>query len=230
MVKLYTTILISILSLSIFAQYDGPVAPNYKQIEININTTYNYSDLMNRYLSGDNSMNIDEQRHLYYGYIYQIGYNPTDTSKYNNDLAKSLSKTHLSDNDYNEIEKSAKALLTEDPFNLRALKALLLVYAEKDNVDQYKINIQKVDIIQRVIASSGDGMTRKTAYYVIKVAHEYDILSFLGFKYGGAKKLEKGNCNSLMLSPNPYDIDKIYFNIKPVMDYANKKGKSKFQL
>ncbi len=229
--RLFFIISFSILiNLAAYAQYDGPVAPNYKEIEKNFIAKYQYSELMDKYLAGSSDMSIEEQRHVYYGFITQPQYNPTDTSKYNSDLSLALSKTYLSDSDYNIIESSAKSLLAEDPFNLRALNALLLVYAEKDNVEQYKITNQKIDIVQRAIASSGDGMTRKTAYYVIKVAHEYDILNFLGYRYGGAKKMEKDKCNSLFVAPNPYDVEKIYFNIEPALNYMKKRGGMKFKL
>lgn len=226
--KLLFTILLSIASISAFAQYDGPVAPKYKDIEVNISTIYNYSDLMSKYLAGDTKMTIDEQRHLYYGYVFQPQYNPTDTSRYNNDMSIALSKQFLSTEDYIDIEKYANALLESDPFNLRALNALLLVHAQMDNVSQFKITTQKKDIVQRAISTSGDGMTKKTAFYVIKVAHEYDILAFLGYKYGGSEKVEKNcNCNSLSLAPNPFDIDKVYFNISPILDYTKRKGGGK---
>lgn len=228
MKKTYITFLLSIVCTSMFAQYDGPVAPNYNEIENNITLKYNYSELMNKYMAGDTEMSIEEQRHLYYGFVFQPHYNPSDTSKYNNDLSQVLNKQFLSTSDYNDVEKHAKALLTEDPFNLRALNALLLVYAQLDNSEQYKITTQKKDIVQRAISSSGDGMTKKTAFYVIKVSHEYDILGFLGFKYGGSEKIEKNcKCNSLSLATNPFDIDKVYFNIEPILDYAKRKGGGK---
>ncbi len=229
--KLFLTLALSVISLSIFAQYDGPEAPSYKDIEIRINTVYTYNDLMTRYLAGDEDMTMDEQRHLYYGFVFQPQYNPTDTSRYNNEMALALNKQFLSTDDYNNIERYAKALLSEDPFNLRALNALLLVYAQTDNSNQYKITTQKRDIVQRAIASSGDGMTKKSAYYVIKVAHEYDILNFLGFRYGGSERLEKNcKCNSMTVAKNPFDVERIYFNIAPAMDFAKRKGNSKFKL
>ncbi len=229
--KLSSIIISSIISISVFAQYEGPVAPNYKEISNEIKQGYNYSSLMAKYNAGDQNMTIEEQRFLYYGYVFQVGYNPTDTSSYNNKMASALSKQFLSDDDFNDVEKYAKILLNEDPFNLRALNALLLVYAQKDEVGQYKVTMQKRDIVQRAIASSGDGMTKKTPYYVIKVSHEYDILSFLGYKYGGSEKLEKNcKCNSVTLAPNPFDIDKIYFNISPALDYAKTMGSGKFSL
>lgn len=215
----------------IFAQYDGPYAPDYKAIERNIkngSSNFNYPDLMKRYELGDSTMTIEEQRHLYFGYIFQPSYNPVDTSQYNAKMATVLNKQHFSDNDYNTILEYADALLTEDPFNMRALNAKLLVYAQKNNVDAYKRTALKRNVVQRAIASSGDGMSKTTPYYVIKVAHEYDILGFLGFKFGGQDKIERNcNCNSLSLAPNRFGVDKLYFNISPTLDYVRKKGNGK---
>lgn len=223
--------LLAVFSTALFAQYDGPIAPDYKSIERNINdgaSNFNYANLMQRYELGDSTMTIDEQRHLYYGYVFQPAYNPADTSQYNAQMATVLNRQHFSDQDYDEVLQFADALLAEDPFNLRALNAKLLVYAQKNNVDAYKKTAQKRNIVQQAIVSSGDGMSKTTPYYVIKVAHEYDILGFLGFKFGGQDKIERNcNCNSLTLAPNRFGVEKMYFNIAPTLDFARRKGSGK---
>lgn len=229
--RMKKTIILSLLILirfSLFAQYDGPTAPDYGEIEKNIRISgshFYYPTLMQRYLDADATMTLEEMRHLYYGYIYQPDYAPTDTSQYNALLAEVLSKQSFTAADYGEIVKYADELLKEDPFNMRALNAKLLVYAQQNNVEDYKKAAQRRSVVQKAIASSGDGMGKQTAYYVIKVAHEYDILGFLGFKYGGTEQVEKRcDCNSLTLSQNRFGVDKIYFNIKPVLDYIQEKG------
>lgn len=231
MKKLAIITLLAVCSTTLFAQYDGPTAPDYKLIERNIqNSTsnFNYPDLMKRYQLGDSTMTIEEQRHLYFGYIFQPTYNPADTSRYNSKMAVVLNKQHFSESDYDTILRYADELLKEDPFNLRALNAKLLVYAQRNNVEAYRKVAQKRNIVQRAIVSSGDGMEKSTPYYVIKVAHEYDILGFLGFKYGGQDKIERNcDCNSLTLAPNRFGIDKIYFNIAPTLEYARRKGGGK---
>lgn len=213
---------------SLLAQYDEPAAPNYKEIQKNIEiseSNLHYPALMKRYLDGDATLTVDEARHLYYGYIYQPTYVATDTSQYNSLLADVLNKFSLGESEYQKILNYADELLKEDPFNIRALNAKLLVYAQKNNVDTYKKVAQQRSIVQNAIISSGDGMTKQTGYYVIKVAHEYDILGFLGFKYGGTEQIEKRcDCNSLTLAENRFGVDKIYFNIKPVLQYIQKKG------
>lgn len=231
MKKLTIITVLAVCSATLFAQYDGATVPDYKLIERNINnrsSNFNYSGLMERYELGDSTMTVDEQRHLYFGYVFQPAYNPADTSQYNARMATVLNKQHFSDRDYDELLQFADALLAEDPFNMRALNAKLLVYAQKNNVDAYKKTAQKRNIVQRAIISSGDGMSKSTPYYVIKVSHEYDLLGFLGFKFGGQDKIEKNcNCNSLTLAPNRFGVDKMYFNISPTFDYVKRKGSGK---
>lgn len=231
MKKLAIITVLTVFSVTLFAQYDGPTAPDYKSIEQNVknsSSNFNYSDLMERYELGDSTMTVDEMRHLYFGYVFQPTYNPADTSQYNSKMATVLNRQHFSDQDYDEVLQFANALLEEDPFNMRALNAKLLVYAQKNNVDAYKRTAQKRNIIQRAIVSSGDGMSKTTPYYVIKVSHEYDLLGFLGFRFGGQDKIEKNcNCNSLTLAPNRFGVDKMYFNILPTFEYARRKGSGK---
>ncbi len=220
-----------IAHISLFAQYDGPVAPNYKEIEKNIANSASgllYQNLMDKYLAGDSTMSINEQRHLYYGYVFNDNYNPVDETDYNSKLGSVLRKQHLSNDDFIEIAKYANLLLDQDPFNMRALNAQLIVFAQTNDVASYRKTAVKRNIVERAIVSSGDGMSKKNAYYVIKVAHEYDILGFLGYKYGGSEQLEKGGkCNSLTVAKNPFGVEKVYFDISPVLRYASKKGKQK---
>lgn len=215
---------------SIHAQ-DFSNAPNFKEIEVNIknqSSHFYYPNLMERYMQSDSTMTSEEMRHLYYGFIYQPTYVPTDTSSYNAQLAQVLSKQSFTNNDYSEILQLSDALLLEDPFNLRALNAKLFVYAQQNNVEVYKKMAQRRRIIQNAIISTGDGMTDKTPFYVIKVAHEYDILPFLGYTFGGEDKIVKGKkVNYLSLGENRFGVDKVYFNIEPIVDYVSTHGGGK---
>jgi hypothetical protein len=183
---------------------------------------------MERYRMGDSTMTIDEKRHLYFGYVFQPSYNPADTSQYNTRMATVLNKQYFSDQDYEEVLQYAEALLKEDPFNMRALNAKLLVFAQKNNVEAYRRTAKQRNIVQQAIISTGDGMSKSTPYYVIKVSHEYDLLGFLGFKFGGEDKIERNcNCNSLTLAPNRFGVDKLYFDISPTFEYIKRKGSGK---
>ena len=133
---LFIFILMGSVALSAHAQEEFFSAPDYAQIERNIKegtSSYYYPKLMEKYMAGDEKMTLEEGRHLYFGFIYQQQYVPTDTSSYNNQLAQALSKKTFTPTDYANILEYSNALLLEDPFNLRALNAKLLVLAQQNN-------------------------------------------------------------------------------------------------
>ncbi|HBB00214.1 MAG: hypothetical protein A2W86_13035 [Bacteroidetes bacterium GWD2_45_23] len=205
-------------------------APDFAQIERNTKesvSSYYYPNLIKKYQDGT-QMTPEEGRHLYFGYIYQPGYVPTDTSEFNSKLAAILSKQSFVQEDYKNIVQYADALLLEDPFNLRALNAKLLVYAQENNTEEYKKVALKRRIVQDAIIGTGDGMSEKTPFYVIKVAHEYDILPFLGYNFGGEDKILKGNkVNYLSLGENRFGVERVYFNISPIIDHLSVRGGGK---
>ncbi|NLY23683.1 MAG: DUF4919 domain-containing protein [Bacteroidales bacterium] len=220
------------LFLSAFSQEDAFFkAPDFDQIRRDVKepaSSFYYPNLLEKYLNSDANMTPEEGRHLYFGYIYQAGYVPTDTSSYNNLLAKALTKKSFTAEDYSHILAYSDALLQEDPFNLRALNAKLLVYAQQNNTVEYKKAARKRRIVQDAIVGTGDGMTENTPYYVIKVAHEYDILPFMGFSFGGEDKILKGNkVNYLSLGKNRFGVERVYFNIKPVIEHVTMRGGGK---
>lgn len=224
-------LIITALVTNINAQEEFFDAPNYSQIEANVkeqSSSYYYPNLLKKYLDANTDMTLEEARHLYYGFVFQTNYVPTDTSSYNNKLAITLSRGSFTPSDYTQILEYSNALLLQDPFNLRALNAKLLVLAQQNNTEEYKKVAKQRGIVQNAIVSTGDGMTEKTAFYVIKVAHEYDILPFLGYTYGGEDKILRGNkVNYLSLGENRFGIEKIYFNISPIIEYVNAHGGGK---
>lgn len=225
-ITLLFAVIFSILS-STFAQ-DMFLAPDYKQIErevSNSSSPYYYGTLIDKYLKGDSTLTELECRHLYYGYVFQNTYNPTDDSEHNQALATVLSKASLIKEDYNTILTHADALLMEDPFNVRAINAKMLVYAQLNNVEGYKKLSNQRRAIMNAILSSGDGISEKTPFHVIKVAHEYDLLPLFGYKFGGEDKILRGkNVNYITLEQNRFGIDKLYFDITPAINHISRRG------
>lgn len=206
--------------------FTAPDMAVIEQVTKDASSPFYFDRLMEKYLNGDAELSIEESRHLYYGYVFQPGYVPTDTSSYNNRLAEVLSRNSFSASDYADIVLYSDELLKEDPFNLRALNAKMLVYAQQDKSEEYKKVARQRRVVQDAIISTGDGMSENSAYYVIKVAHEYDILPFLGFSFASEDKklLKNKTVNSLSLGQNKFGIDKIYFNISPIIDYVSNHG------
>lgn len=229
------TLLVTLFLLTILQGYAQDEeffqAPDYRQIERNVRepaSSYHYPKLLEKYLNSDAAMTAEEGRHLYFGYVFQSNYIPADTSRYNKLLADVLIKSTLLTDDYDRILQYSEALLQEDPFNLRALNARMLVYAQQNDAASYKAVARKRRIVQDAIVGTGDGMSEKTAFYVIKVAHEYDILPFLGFSFGGEDRILKNNrINYLPLGQNRFGVERIYFNIKPVIEHVSARGGGK---
>ena len=216
---------------AVHAQEEFFEAPDLKMIERNVKqpgSSYHCPRLMEKYQAADKDLTLEESRHLYFGYVYQPGYVPTDTSSYNSLLAEVIAKQSFNQSDYNRILEYADALLQEDPFNLRALNAKLLVYAQLNNTEEYKKVARQRKAVQDAIISTGDGMSDKTAFHVIKVAHEYDMLPFLGYTFGGEDKLVRGGkVNYLSLGDNRFGVERVYFNISPVVDHVSARGGGK---
>jgi hypothetical protein len=213
---------------STYAQEDFFTPPDFRQIERNIQnpaSSFFYPKLMERYLAGDSTLTADEGKHLYFGYVFQPAYVPADDSRYNQRLASVLSRTSLTETDFREILEIAQALLQEDPFNLRALNAVLLVLAQGNNVAEYKKIARQRHIVQDAIVSTGDGMSETTPFFVIRVAHEYDMLPFLGFRFGGEdRRLRGGRMNFLSLAENRFGVERLYFDTSAIIDYLNRRG------
>lgn len=219
-------IILSTIVLSTYAQ--DFIEPDFQKIKNNTNdasSSYHYPKLMAKYLEGTSEMTPEEGRHLYFGYVYQDEYIPTDTSDFNSKLANTLSRGSFTQSDYAEILEYSDALLSEDPFNLRALNAKMLVYAQLDDTEAYRKVAQKRQIVQNAIIGTGDGMSERTPFYVIKVAHEYDILPFLGYTFGGEDKILRNNkVNYLSLGKNRFGVERVYFNISPVIEHISSHG------
>lgn len=198
--------------------------PDYKQIENNVknaSSPFHLQKLMARYEASDSTMTLDEKRNLYYGYVFSPQYKGVDNQEANDKLASLLAKQQFSNEDYNQILEHASVMLKDDPFSLRALEAQLFVYAQKDNVKGYLANVVKKKIVFDAITSSGDGISKKTPFYVIRVGHEYDLLGYLGYRFGGESKILKKE-NYLSVARNKFGIDGLFFNIEPVFKYMSK--------
>ena len=216
-------------TLSVYAQQDDDffTPPDFRQIQRNIQdipSSFYYPRLKSRFDAGDPTMSREEMRHLYFGFVFQPEFVSFDVSHYNRSLANILRNDTFSDVDIAIIERYAHALLAEDPFNVRALNALLIVHTHNEDVTEYARTAWQRHFVHNAIASTGDGMTPETAIHVIRTAHQYDMIPVLGFQFSGASRtFRTGNIftrnrqaiSTLSVSPNAFGVERVYFNITP---------------
>jgi hypothetical protein len=113
--------------------------------------------------------------------------------------------------------KYEKLILKEYPFNLRDLNMLAnLYYQLGDTISSLQSDF-KLQMLVNTILSTGDGRSEKTAWHVISVSHEYDILGYFGFQFGGSQSLTKKGCDYLEVSENDYKIKGFYFDVNMIL-------------
>jgi len=211
--------LICVLFLMIFhlspAQEFKIEKPDYEIIKINIqknNSNLFYDVLLKRFLESDSTMTWVEKRHLYYGYSFHKNYQPYGISNYMDSLRSVSKKVSLEVEDYSKIIKYTNEMLNENPFDLKALNYQLFALENKGDQANFNKRLVQLGIIFDAILSSGNGTSKKEAFYVIDPSHEYEILQILGFNFGGSQKLID-HYDYLTLEKNDANLKGLYFDV-----------------
>lgn len=218
------TLLFLLIVGSSFSQMGSAGKPDYKAIEKAIakkKSPYYYKNLFKRYLKGDSTMTMEEERHLYYGFTFQDEYNPYGRSEYEDSLQSFFSKDTLMHEDYLKLITVTNKIIENNPFNIGALSYRTYAYKVTDQEEEYLRSRTQMYLILRVILTSGDGMSEETAFYVISVPDEYEVLSALEYSFSGSQTLV-GQCDYLTIVENTEDIEGLYFNVSPSLNYLSK--------
>ncbi len=208
-------------SLLVYGQINPP---NYKKIKKEISNKKSelyYPILMERYLQGDSTFTPNELECLYFGFVFQKGYQPY--SMCDSELREYLkSKPTMNDEECKEAIQMAQKVLKENPFRTSAINTLIYCYDQLDSMDLVKKYNQMFRMTAIAIINSGNGKSPETAFYVNEVGHEYLLTSLFDLLPKG-QSLESKNkhvYDKLELRENQYGLDVLYFNI----DSFYKKG------
>lgn len=209
--------------INIYSQETKIEAPDYKKIESQIKqktSEFYYSKLVDKFNAADTTMTLEEKRHLYYGFIFQKNYSPYSSSKHSEKLRTLIDKEKLSNEDYEEIIKLSDLILYDNPFDLRTLNYKSYCLKQLNKETELEKVIVKMNIIMTALMSSGDGISKETAFYVITTSNEYDLLNMLGFSFGGEQSLIE-HYDYLKLDENQYNIPGFYFDVSPCLNYLS---------
>jgi hypothetical protein len=213
--------LLFIIALTAVAQDKKFSPPDYKKIKKIIadkqSDSY-YPKLMERFNKADSSLTPDDFRTIYYGYLFTDAFSPFPSSLYSDSLHPILQKDTLFNSDYLQLIKFEKLILAECPFNIRDLNILSFSYSQiGDDSSAYK-TLFKLDRVIKTILSTGDGRKEETAWHVISVSHEYDILNVLGFTFGDGQSLTTKGCDYLQVQDNEYHVKGFYFDVNMLLE------------
>ncbi len=193
------------------------IKPNYEEIKKEIkdsSSVYYYPRLLKKFEGADFTTTLDENRHLYYGFVFQKEYENNDDPKYIDKIIEVLQKKELNNSDYDQLIVYGDSILKKNPFNLRILNYQNLAFEKRGLTNRMISSNVKIRIIADAILSSGDGLTEDTAFYVINIAQEYDILNMIGYEFGGSQRLIKTN-DYLTVKENRDNIKGLFFDISP---------------
>lgn len=139
---------------------------------------YYYPKLMERYQQNETVMNLDDYRHLYYGYLFQEDFNPyrhNEASNKNESLYYKSSHTRA---ELDSIIAYAETALEDNPFDLSQMNFMIYALRARGKVNRANIWQYRLNHLIQAIISSGTGADADHAWYVINPRHEYDIVNF----------------------------------------------------
>jgi hypothetical protein len=185
-------------------------------------STFYYPVLFERYVKLDTSLTTEEFRYLYYGYTFQQTYLPYGTPELQDSLLGYLSRPDLMRAEYEVAARIGGELLKDSPFRLRETFITAVSFEMAGNLRMSNAYFNFYEKQVDAIMSTGDGLSTKTAFVVIYVQDEYEIIEVLGFKFGGNQYLLTGNFDMLELQENPYGIDALYFDVGRLLEVGFK--------
>lgn len=206
-----------------FSQNQNFEQPDYKKIAIAIKDSDSnlfYNKLMQRYHASDTTMTLNERRHLYFGYVNNEKYAPYGNSNFNDSLSIVLNKKNIEMSDFDLLNKFSDAILKEYPFDLRTMNIKLYALEKMFKITEFQNCLTKATMVLDAILSTGDGLSKETAFYVINPSHEYDILDIIGFQFGDEQRLID-HYDYLKLAENDSNIEGLYFDVSPCLNALN---------
>ena len=177
-----------------------------------------YPKLRARLEAYDTTLTLAEYRLIYYGFAFQDDYSP-----YDDDKSKEM-KAAFENKNYKKVIKISSDVLSKNPVLLKAYYYKLLAFSKMENSENLFQQTKNVysNLLDAII-SSGDGITCKTAYRVICVSDEYEVM----YRYFQIEKVNgqglETPCDRIGISPSKYfNNDNIYFDVSECFLSMNK--------
>jgi hypothetical protein len=167
-----------------------------------------YPKLLKRYNDFDTTLTLQDYSLIYYGFSFQENYlknQPKESGL--DDLSKN--------NEYEKLIVECQKILDKNPVSLEANNKMgfALFKLKKPEVEWKKYQ-NRFKSIRKVIVYSGNGLSAETAFKVIYVSDEYNIL----YDYFEIPKILRqslvGLCDKFVIEPSDYyKVKEVYFDI-----------------
>lgn len=225
MIKKYTilSLIIFFSTISLFSQKISNI--DYDKIKENIQFSASknyYPKLLERFKQFDKTLTEEEFSLIYYGNVFYDKYSPYG---YNPDINKFLELYYKED--YKEAIIYGKKVFETNPVNLKVLFKLLACSHRLEDLNQAKNYAYLYRGLINEVYKSGDGNNLATAYVVVNISDEYEILADL--KLSSSSQVLVGETDILTIDGKNHDannennsIEKLYFNVYKPLEYLQK--------
>ncbi len=201
---------------------------NMDNIEEKMNDSLSYlyyPVLLEKFQNFDNNLTQEDFLHIYYGYVFTEMYNPYGVHEKQDKFFELYYAK-----EYKEAISLGQEILESDPVNTKIIFKMLVCYHQLGNSEMSgKYAMQYYGLLQ-IIYYSGDGKSQETAFKVINVSDEYEILSELGLESTGQALI--GNCDRLSIETKNQEVEdgqekikELYFDVSLPFNYLNKQFK-----
>lgn len=175
------------------------------------NSEFYYPELMLKFQKGDTTITLEQKRHLYYGYAFQEDFKHF---KFNG-LLDSISK-YENINTHASLLKALKfreEILSKNPFETGIIDGKIGIYRNLGNHNEFMKGIHQITLIFDTILSSGDGLTKETAFVITSVSCEFDIISMLGLAPIKDPVVIDENYEFIEVTNNDKNVKGIFFDV-----------------
>ena len=215
MFRVYLLLLLFV-SVSVCGQVSKMKPPKCKSVKKAVtkeNSTTYYPNLLERFLSSDQTLTLKEKRLLYYGFVFQEEFKTDRNKLYKDSLRIFFTMKTLTDLDAENIIHFSDSILAVNPFNLRALNYREYAFEHTGESERIKNVIFRIKAVLEAILSSGHGLSTDSPFYVIRESDEYAVIDALGFYFGGDHKKVSDKYDYLSVMKNEKGIDGFYFYV-----------------
>lgn len=202
------TLLLFLLSVTTFLKAQEGLKIDYSEIKAKVedkkSNSY-YPKLLKRFNDFDSTLKIEDYALVYYGFSFQDDYLKNQPDE------RALNKLQKEEN-YEGLILEAKKILSVNPVSLKAIDCLIDALQETGRPEtEWKKYQDRFRAIRRVIASSGNGMSCESAYKVIYVSDEYNMIyTYFNVEKVHSQKLS-GLCDRFEVDPTEYLPSNVVF-------------------
>lgn len=177
-----------------------------KKVE-NVNSESYYPKLIKRFNDFDSSLTLEENALIYYGFSFQDDY-------LKNKPNEEKLKTFENNKEYEKLKIECQKILDKNPVSLEANNKMgfALFKLGKTEIEWKKYQKRYRDL-RKVIVYSGNGLSCESAFKVIYVSDEYNII----YDYFEINKIDRqslsGMCDKFLNEPSEfYNGTEIFFD------------------